>query len=105
VYRALGRREDARLLLTDLSPSAQTGARPPAVERVLAAFATDDGELPAAERHLRDAADSYRRTGPRRHLAAVILSLADNLEAQGRAAEAVVLLQEGLADVELLSGS
>ncbi|WP_433728126.1 hypothetical protein ACQP2Y_14145 [Actinoplanes sp. CA-051413] len=105
VYRALGRREDARLLLTDLSPNAQSGARPPAAERVLAALATDDGELPAAERHLRDAADSYRRTGPRRHLAAVILSLADNLEAQGRAAEAVVLLQQGLADVEQLSGS
>jgi transcriptional regulator with XRE-family HTH domain len=98
VYRALGRREDARLVLADLSPSA------PAAERVLAALATDDGELPAAERHLRNAADSYRRTGPRRHLAAVILSLADNLEAQGRAAEAVVLLQEGLADVERLSG-
>ncbi|GAA3347116.1 helix-turn-helix transcriptional regulator [Amorphoplanes nipponensis] len=104
VYRALGRRAEARQLLADLAPGGPAGARVPAADRVLAALATDDGDLPAAERHLRDAADGYRRTGPRRHLAAVVLSLADNLEAQGRAAEAVALLQQGLADVERLSG-
>ncbi|WIN00335.1 helix-turn-helix transcriptional regulator [Actinoplanes oblitus] len=98
VLRGLGRRTEARNLIVD-RPAAG-----PAADRLLAALAADDGDVRAAERHLRDAADGYRRSGPRRSLAAVLLDLADNLEAQHRPAEAVALLRDGLADVERLSG-
>ncbi|BCJ47806.1 transcriptional regulator [Actinoplanes ianthinogenes] len=98
VYRGLGRRTEARVLLEDVP------AAGPAGDRVLAALAADEGDVAGAERHLRAAADGYRRAGPRRSLAAVLLALADNLEAQDRAAEAVTLLRDGLAEVERLSG-
>jgi hypothetical protein len=98
VYRGLDRRTEARVLLVDL-PAGGPGA-----DRVLADLAADEGDVRAAERHLRAAADGYRRAGPRRGLAAALLALADNLEAQDRPAEAVAVLRDGLAEVERWPG-
>jgi tetratricopeptide (TPR) repeat protein len=99
LYRVLGRRQDALALLDTLPASEVKHRTAAAMDRVRGLIATDEGDHRAAERHLRAAVDGYRG-GPRHELAAVVLALADLLEGQGQADEALALLGQGLSWVD-----
>ena len=103
IYHAAGRADRAAALLADaLATATQHPARIARIARLRGRLMVDAGDRLAAERHLRQAVDGYRETGPPRELAATALLLAGLLQEWGRPDDAVDVLHDGLRSVELL---